>query len=50
MPTEERFWLDKVERLFPGPNHPGQKHQKHPIRFGTGGSFHLSTQDDKLPT
>jgi hypothetical protein len=25
-----------------------QKHQKNPIRFGAGWSFHLSAQDDKL--
>ena len=35
-------------RLLPGSNHPGQKHQEYPIRFGTGGSFHLSAEDNEL--
>jgi hypothetical protein len=34
--------------VLPGPNHPCQKHQKHPIRFGAGWSFHVSAQDEKL--
>ena len=50
MPTKQRFWLNDEKRLLPGPNHPGQKHQKHPVRFGTARSFHLSTEDDKLLT
>jgi len=37
-------------RLLPGLNHSCQKHQKHPIRFGTGGSFHLSTENNQLLT
>ncbi len=50
MPTEERLWLHDEKRLLPGPNHPGQKHQEHPIRFGTGGSFHVSAEDNELLT
>jgi hypothetical protein len=49
-PSQERLWLDNDEGLFPALNYPGQKSQKHPVRFGTGGSFHLSPQDDKLLT
>ncbi len=48
MPLQERLWLDKEQRLLPGSYHPCQKHQEHPIRFGTGRSFHLSPQDDQL--
>jgi hypothetical protein len=40
-------FLDNEQRLLPGSDHPGQKHQEHPIRFGTGRSFHLSPQDDQ---
>jgi hypothetical protein len=36
--------------LLPGANEPGQKHQEHPIRFGTGRPFHLSAQNDELLT
>ena len=35
------------KRLLPGSNHLGQKHQEHPIRFGTGRSFHLSAEDNE---
>jgi len=45
---QKRFWLDNEQRLPPGLNHPCQKHQEHAVRFGTGRSFHLSPQDDKL--
>ena len=31
MPAQKCLWLDKEERLFPGPNHPGQKHQEKPV-------------------
>ncbi len=48
MPPQERIWLNDGKRLLPGPNRPCQKHQKHPIRFGAGWSFHMSAQDDKL--
>lgn len=50
MSPQERLWLDNEQRLLPGSYHPGQKHQEHPIRFGTGRSFHLSPQDDQLLT
>jgi hypothetical protein len=50
MPPQERLWLDNDEGLFPPPNYPGQKNQKHPVRFGTCRSFHLSPQDEKLLT
>ncbi len=48
MPPQERIWLNDEKRLLPGPNRPCQKHQKHPIRFGAGWSFHMSAQDEKL--
>jgi len=48
MPPRERIWLNDEKRLLPGPNRPCQKHQKHPIRFGAGWSFHMSAQDEKL--
>jgi hypothetical protein len=48
MPSQERPWLNDEQRLFPGLNHPGQKHQEHAIPFGTGRSFHLSSEDDQL--
>ena len=48
MPAQKCFWLDKEERLFPGPSHPGQEHQKMPIWFPADGTFDLSTQDDQL--
>jgi hypothetical protein len=47
MPPEQRLWLDNEQGLFPGPNRPRQKNQEHPVRFGTGRSFHLSPEDDK---
>ena len=36
--------------MFPVSSHLGQKHQEHPIRFGTGRSFHLSAEDNELLT
>ena len=48
MPLEQRLWLDNEQGLFPGPNRLRQKHQEHPIRIGTGRSFHLSPEDDQL--
>jgi hypothetical protein len=48
MPTQKRFWLDNEQGLFPGPNRPRQQNQEHPVRFGTGRSFHLPMEDDKL--
>ena len=44
---EPRLWLNNEESLFPGPHHAGQQDQKHAVRFGTGRSFDLSTQDDQ---
>jgi len=48
MPPKQRFWLDDEQGLFPAPNGPRQKKQEHPVRFGTGSTFHLSPQDDQL--
>ena len=31
MPTYQCLWLNDEQRLFQGPNHPGQKHQEEPI-------------------
>jgi hypothetical protein len=47
---EPRLWLDNEQRLLPGVDHPGQKHQQHPIRFRACWPFHLSPQDNKLLT
>ena len=47
MPAQKRLWLDNEQGLFPGPNRPCQKHQEHPVRFGTCRSFHLSPEDDQ---
>jgi hypothetical protein len=35
-------------RLFPGLNHPGKKHQEHPILWGISRSFDLSIEDNQL--
>ncbi len=48
MPPQERLWLDNEEGLFPGSNHSCQKQQELAVRFGTGRSFHVSAQDNKL--
>src|SRR5215469_16204350 len=48
MPSQERLWLDNEQRLLPVPNRPRQKNQEHPVRFGTGRSFHLSAEDNEL--
>jgi hypothetical protein len=50
MPPQKRLWLNDEEGLPPGPNRPGQQHQEHAVRFGTGGSFHLSTKNNELLT
>jgi hypothetical protein len=47
---EECLWLNDEQRLLPCSNHPGQKHEKHTICFGTGGSFKLSAEDNELLT
>ena len=48
MPPQERLWLNDEQGLFPGPNHPCQKHQEEPVRCGTGGSFHVPAENDEL--
>jgi hypothetical protein len=48
MPTQERLRLNNEKRLLPGPNHPCEKHQEHPIRLGVCGSFDLSAEDNQL--
>jgi hypothetical protein len=30
-PREIRLWLDEEKRLFPGPNHSGEKHQEQAV-------------------
>jgi hypothetical protein len=47
-PREPRLRLDKKERLFPSPNHPGQQHQEKSVRLPVDGSLDLSTEDDVL--
>jgi len=47
---QQRLGLDNDEGLFPGSYHPGQKHEEDAVRLGTGRSFHLSPQDEKLLT
>ena len=48
MPAQKRLRLDDKERLFPGPNHSGEKYQEDSVCFPVHWSFHLSTQDDQL--
>lgn len=50
MPAQQRLWLDKEERLFPGSDHPGQQHQEKPISFLVDWPFDLATKDDQLVT
>jgi hypothetical protein len=45
---QERLRLDKEERLFPGPSHPGEEHEKKPVRLPVKRSFDLPTQDYQL--
>ncbi len=45
---QKRLWLDKEKRLFPGPNHPGEKHQEQAVRLPVDRSLDLSTKDDQL--
>ena len=47
-PRRSVVFLDKEERLFPGPNHPGENHQEQPVCLPVDRSFDLSTQDDQL--
>jgi len=48
MPAHKRLRLDDKERLFPGPNHSGEKYQEHSVCFAVNWSYDLSTQDDQL--
>jgi hypothetical protein len=41
-------FLNKEERLFPSPNHPGQEHQKKPVRLPVDRAFYLSPENDQL--
>jgi len=41
-------FLDKEKRLFPGPNHPRQNHQKQPICLPVCRSLDLSTENNQL--
>jgi hypothetical protein len=50
MPAEQRLWLDDKQGLFPGPHHSCQQNQEHPVRLGTGRSFHLSPENNELLT
>ncbi len=50
MPPQQRLRLDNEQRLLPGAYHPGQKHQEHAVRPGTGRPFRMSPQDDELLT
>jgi hypothetical protein len=48
MPAQQRLWLEKVECLFPGPNHFGQEYQEKPVRLFVYRSFDLSMEDGEL--
>ena len=48
MPAQKRLGLNDKERLFPGPNHSGEKYQEYSVCIPVNWSFHLSTQDDQL--
>ena len=39
---QQRLRLDKKERLFPSPDHPGQEHQEKSVRLPVDGSLDLS--------
>jgi hypothetical protein len=45
---QQRLRLDKVKRLFPGPNHSGQEHQEKSVRLSVNWSLDLSMEDDEL--
>jgi hypothetical protein len=40
---QNRLRLDDKERLFPGPNHSGEKYQEYSVCFPVNWSFDLST-------
>jgi hypothetical protein len=44
-PRSSIVFLEKGERLFPGPNHAGQEYQEKPIRLFVYRSFDLSMKD-----
>ena len=48
MPPKKRLWLNKEERLFPGPNHSGQEYQEKPVRLFVHRAFDLSMKDGEL--
>ena len=48
MPPEQGFWLDNVERLFPGPNEPCQQDEEHAIGPGDGWPFYLPLENGQL--
>jgi hypothetical protein len=48
MPTYQFLWLNDEQRLFQGPNHPGQKHQEEPFSSGECRAFDLSVEDNQL--
>jgi hypothetical protein len=48
MPPQKRLWLNDEQGLLPGPNHPRQKHQEHPIGLLENRSFDLSAKDDEF--
>ena len=48
MPAKNSPRLDNEEGLFPGPNHPGKKHQEKPVHLPVDRSFDLSTKDHQL--
>jgi hypothetical protein len=45
---EPRVWLNNEEGLFPGPNHPCQEDEEHPICFRACWPFHLPFENDEL--
>ena len=48
MPAKKRLGLNEEERLFPGPRHSGQEHQKEPVGLPVNWSFDPSMKDDQL--
>ena len=50
MPAQKCLRLNEEERLSPGQNHPGQKHQEQPVPLPADGALDLSTQDNQLVT
>jgi hypothetical protein len=41
-------FLNKEECLFPSPNHPGQEHQKKPVRLLVDWAVYVSPENDQL--